>query len=108
MAAFYYSLAVVSLFTDLSLAFANLQKSYASIVRIMEIETLPIERNSGDVIIEKKETDPVSVADNLNATAFYTALEELFKEKTILLISHRDGEEFLSERFRGKLKILAL
>jgi ABC-type multidrug transport system fused ATPase/permease subunit len=269
MAAFYYSLAVVSLFTDLSLAFANLQKSCASIARIKEVEALPAERTGG-IGVEKKGADPVSfeavdfsydgttpvlkdisftvgpeeilfikgpsgrgkstifklllglyeckqgvirlygndirllspeslrnnfsyisqnpllfrgsffeniavvkegasledvinaskkanihefieglpaaydtdigedgkllsggqrqriaiarvflkdspillldepvsAADSLNAAAFYAALEELFNEKTILLISHRDDEEFLSARFKDKLKIL--
>jgi ABC-type multidrug transport system fused ATPase/permease subunit len=60
IAAFYYSMAVVSLFTDLSLAFTNLQKSYASIARIKEVEALPVERNDGDTVIEIKETDPIS------------------------------------------------
>lgn len=45
MAAFYYAQGVVNLFTDLSGAFANLQNSYASIVRINEIAGLPGEEN---------------------------------------------------------------
>jgi ABC-type multidrug transport system fused ATPase/permease subunit len=65
MAAFYYSLAVVSLFTDLSLAFANLQRSYASIARIREVEALPAERRDGDTAVEEKGADPVSF-ENVN------------------------------------------
>jgi ABC-type multidrug transport system fused ATPase/permease subunit len=50
MAAFYYSLAVVSLFTDLGRAFTGLQSSYASIMRIRELEALPAERSGGVVV----------------------------------------------------------
>ncbi|MDR2136627.1 MAG: ABC transporter ATP-binding protein/permease [Treponema sp.] len=48
MAAFYYSLAVVNLFTDLSRSFSNLQNSYASIIRINEVRELPAEREGAD------------------------------------------------------------
>ncbi|MDR3147528.1 MAG: ABC transporter ATP-binding protein/permease, partial [Treponema sp.] len=50
MAAFYYSLAAVSFFTDLSHAFANLQNSYASITRVNEIMERETERDSGGTL----------------------------------------------------------
>jgi ATP-binding cassette subfamily B protein len=50
MAAFYYSLAAVSFFTDISRAFANLQNSYASIIRVNEIMDLSAERGNGGML----------------------------------------------------------
>ena len=46
MAAFYYSLAVISLFTDLGNSFANLNKSYVSLERIDNISNIDIEIES--------------------------------------------------------------
>jgi subfamily B ATP-binding cassette protein MsbA len=50
--------------------------------------------------------EPLSAADGLNAGTFYDALDTLMRDKTILLISHQSDEEFLRERFGGRIKTL--
>jgi ABC-type multidrug transport system fused ATPase/permease subunit len=95
MAAFFYSMAVVNVFTDLSLAFSNLQNSYASIIRINEIQSLAVERDKGSVNSPSPNPDVIRFdhvvfsydgqKPVLNGTTFQV------KEKEILLIKGQSG-----------------
>lgn len=64
MAAFYYSLAVISLFTDLGNSFANLNKSYVSLERIDSI-------SNNDIGIKSSSTQRTEIVDRTASVVLF-------------------------------------
>lgn len=78
MAAFYYSQAVVLLFINLSNAFVNMQNSYASIIRIEEIQTIDKEKNSSLINTLKVNSSPV--IEFKNVTFSYNSNKKVIED----------------------------
>ena len=83
MASFYYSQRVISLFTDISIAFTNLQNSYASIMRMETIKQEPFEEKDHEQRTVEKSTTEAIVFDNV--TFSYQAGHKVLKNLSFTL-----------------------